>query len=81
MLRLIRLQPHLRLLDGMLPVRLMQIPQLNRRNPTTSQHTITTITEKGKTHTTNPTTIPNHNPSSFHFNTHPTEKEIGSATR
>ena len=32
MLRLVRLQPHLRLFDGMLPIGLVEIPQLNRRH-------------------------------------------------
>lgn len=86
MLRLVRLQPHLGLLDRMLPIRLMQIPQLNRRHPITTavsthHHSTHTETRTSKTHTTNPTKIPNHSPSNRHRSTHPTENEIGSATR
>ena len=83
MLRLIRLQSHLRLLDGMLPICLVEIPQLNRRH--TASKLAQIQSESGNrpvmTYTANPTTIPNHRPSSFHFSTHPTENEIGSATR
>jgi len=79
----VRPHPHLGLLDRVVPVGMVEVPKLDRRDAVSDFVSVDgdLIYDGIQTYTARPMATPNQSPSNFQPRYQPVEKEMGSAMR